>query len=300
MFERVFSRCCGLADEILYDVGSEPAALPLVAFCLEALYRSCVSTRHLSLKAYLLRSGPVGRRYSAADCRTPLSLQKSEGFNLEATLPKLFRLLVHVDAAGTVSRRRACRGELTAEPLLERIVEPLVQGRLLLADDLSQATVSLAHEVLLTAWPELGSWVQAHQAQLQRLDRALSSLQSADPLDRSYAAQALGEIGPVVPEVISGLITALGDADHDVRGNAHPSLAKIGPPAASALIAALGNANATVREGAAWALAGSEPPPADAVWALIKALGDGCASVRIAVASALRGSGRKRRRRYLR
>jgi HEAT repeat protein len=306
----------GLADEILHDVGSEPGALPLVAFCLETLYRSSASSRRLTLKAYEGLGGLEGAiRRRTAELLEPF--EKKEGVNLKAALAKLFRLLVHVDAAGAVSRRRVFRDELAAEPVLEGIVEVLVQGRLLLADAPDRATVSLAHEVLLTAWPALHSWVEEHRAQLQRLDRVLSSLDSVDHLDCNYAVKALGEMGPAVPETVPALLTALSDPSYQVRKKAVEALAKIalppaeavsallsslsdsgwiireraatilgkiGPSAVPNLITVLGDAREAVRSRAAGALGEIGPP---ALPALVAALGDARATVRCAAAEAL-------------
>jgi HEAT repeat protein len=278
-----------LADEILKDMGSEPGALPLVAFCLEALYRSSGTAHHLTVRAY----EDLGRlqgaiRSRVAELLSPL--EENEGFNQGGTLPKLFRMLVHVDAAGAVSRRRAFRDQLTAEPMLERIVELLVQGRLLLADDPSRATVSLAHEVLVSAWPALELWVAEHRAQLQRLDRLMLSLNSANPLDRKYAVEGLAEMGPALSETVPSLIAALRDTAGNVRASAIEALGKIGPPAAEAvpvLITALGDSNVLIRAAAAEALGRIGPPAAEAVPVLITALGDADALVREKVAEGL-------------
>ncbi len=61
----------GLVDGILRDAAGEPGeALPLVAFCLEELYRRKTPGRHITLQAYH-RYGRVAGRNRAAGRRAP-------------------------------------------------------------------------------------------------------------------------------------------------------------------------------------------------------------------------------------
>jgi hypothetical protein len=104
----------GFADAILQDAGGEPGeALPLVAFCLEELYRRTAPEHRLTLAAYRAMGrlrGAIGRRTG----KLLEELGKAEGADLDAALPQLFRALVHVDAAGKAARRRASRDVLRA------------------------------------------------------------------------------------------------------------------------------------------------------------------------------------------
>ena len=138
---------------------------------------------------------------------------------LDTVLPTLFSVLVHVDAAGTVTRRWAIRDELIAKSPHQRLIETLIQGRLLQAgeDAGGRGTITVAHEALLTAWPALHEWVEAHRAQLQRFHRLLLSLASDDLLDRRYAVTALSDMVTVMPDAVPALTAALADADGDVR-----------------------------------------------------------------------------------
>jgi len=98
----------GLADEILRDAGGDPGqALPLVAFCLEELYRRTAPEHRLTLDAYRAMGGlrgAIGRRTGEL-----LDGLKAEGADLDTALPRMFRALVHIDAAGKAARRRAAR-----------------------------------------------------------------------------------------------------------------------------------------------------------------------------------------------
>ena len=243
----------GLADEILKDAGGEPGeALPLVAFCLDELYRRTIPEHRLTLDAYRAINGlrgAIGRR--AGELLE--GIKSTEEAGLDAVLPRAFRALVHVDAAGKVTRQRAFRDELMAAPApIPRLIETLVHpGRLLLADDSGgRATVILAHEALIQEWPALREWLECDLAQMQRVQRSpaassFARVRGPSICDRSpwadragsgrggagaggrsgrrrperapAAAAALGQIGPAAAEAVPALVTALGDANEYVR-----------------------------------------------------------------------------------
>ena len=81
----------------------------------------------------------------------------------------------------------------------------------------------------------------------------ITALGDADSDVKRDAASALGKIGN--DKAVSALITALGDADSDVKRDAASALGKIGnDKAVSALITALGDADSDVKRDAASAL----------------------------------------------
>jgi HEAT repeat protein len=305
----------GLADEILKDAGTDPGVLPLMAFCLEELYQQTAPDHRLTLDAY----DHLGRLRGAISRRAAVlleELREAGGADLDAALPGVFRTLIHVDAAGTATRHRAFRDELGDTPQIQLIIDKLVKGRLLAAGGVDgRATVTLAHEALISKWPALHEWLNCNRIQLQRIQLLIANLTdvaadvrwsaaralgqigpAAVPalitvlIDinayqdvRGDAAEALGLIGPATAEVVPVLITVLGDANKDVRWNAACALGQIGSAAAEAvpaLITALGDANEDVRWNAAWALGQIGSAAAEAVPALITALGDANEDVR--------------------
>jgi len=142
----------GLADEILKDAGTDPGALPLMAFCLDELYRKTAPDHWLTIDAYdaLGRLRGVISRQAAALLK---ELRETKDVDLDAALPQVFQNLVHVDATGMATRRRAFRDELDKVDQIRLIIDALVQGRLLAAEDADgRATVTLAHEMLLLEW----------------------------------------------------------------------------------------------------------------------------------------------------
>ncbi|MFC1456968.1 HEAT repeat domain-containing protein [Microvirga arabica] len=262
----------GLADEIVKDAGSNPGALPLVAFCLEELYRQHGSERRLTLDHYRgmggLR-GAITRRVEAL----LMEFQEAEATNLDTILPQMFSALVHVDAAGKAARQRASWDDLAGSLPMAQLVRMLVDGRLLLTEEVSgRAVVMLAHEALIQEWSALSEWLDRNQSQLQRLQLAFSNLKSSAPTDRAYATQALGEIGAITPEVVPALIDALSDTNKEVCWKAATALGRIGPvtpEVVPALITALGD---TAAAAAALGRIGAVTPKV--VPALIAALGD--------------------------
>ncbi len=238
--------------------------------------------------------GAIGRHAEAL-----LSdLQKTEGVTLDAALPMLFQALVHVDAAGTVTRRRTFRDELPTEPPLPRLIEALIQGRLLRAEDAGdRATITLAHEALLLEWPALRDWLDRHRLQLRRIQMLTAALRDADAGVRRNAVRTLGQIGPAAAEAMPALISALRDEHTVFYSDAAKALGQIGPAAAEAmpaLISALRDEHASVRRGAAEALKRIGPA---AVPALITALQAADWYVRRGAAEALKRIDRQRCRR---
>jgi HEAT repeat protein len=216
-------------------------------------------------------------------------LWETEGVDLNTVLPRLFHALVHVDAAGTVTRRRAFRDELNGTAHIPPIIDNLVEGRLLAAEDTDgRATITLAHEALIKEWSHLRDWLDRNRAQLQRIQSLLINLVAPKPADRRYAAEALGQLGPAAAVVMPALIDTLGDANSRVRQSAAWALEEIGPTAVSALITALGGGDMWVRRSAAAVLGRIGSVTEEVVPALITALGDGDTWVRRSAVEALR------------
>lgn len=286
----------GLADAILQDAGSDPGeALPLVAFCLEELHRRAAPKRPLSMDAYRAMGGlrgAIGRRAS----ELLDEFRAVEGADCDTALPQVFRALVHVDATGKAARRRAPLDDLlAAPPPVPRLVETLINGRLLLAESAgSRAAVTWAHEALIEEWPASRKWLERDRARMQRVQRQLLNLASAEVEDRQHAAETLGRMGPMAVEAVPTLIAALGDERLEVRKAAIDALGKIGPAAAEAvpaLVAAFLDSDAYIRHAAATALGEIGPSASEAVPTLITVLRKGPLDDRIGAAFALGGIG---------
>lgn len=232
----------GLDDEILRDIGGDAGALPLMAFSLEELHRRANVQHALTIHTYRDMGGVKGvlkRRI------IELLAMIGKDADLTGVLPQLFRALVFIDEAGKAVRQRANLNELLAGPapmseLAEMLIAP---GRLLLAEDVGgRPTVMLAHEALLQQWPALCEWLESNRADMQRVQRALSSLASPERRDRRWAVDTLAEIRPTTLETIKILIDTLARQHAEARASAAEALGKISPvtPAiVPALISAL-------------------------------------------------------------
>jgi hypothetical protein len=278
----------GLADEIIKDAGNDPA-LPLVAFCLEQMHKRAAPGHPLSSCEY----DALGRLRGAVSLHADALLEKlrhSKGDAFDTVLPKIFRALVHVDAAGAVTRRRVLCSRWGDELLILELIETLVQGRLLSAENAGgQAAIMLAHEALITEWAELQDWLNDHRAQLERIQRLVTGLTSSEHEDRFHAVNALCAINPMTDEVFTALIGALRIDDVSVRCAAAYAIGEIGPAALEGtpeLITALTDTSAWVRRNAAQAL-GKIGGTAEVIPALITALKDDYKWVRMRAAEAL-------------
>jgi HEAT repeat protein len=297
----------GLAGDILRDAGGDSGeALPLVAFCLDELYRRTAPEHHLTIGAYRAMGrlpGAIGRR--AGELLDSFGAPAPDEITL--ALRQVFRALVHVDATGKAARRRVPREALmTAPDPVPRLVQALINGRLLLAEGAAgHAVVTLTHEALIDEWPALRDWLERDRTIMQRVQRQLLHLASPDAQDRQHAAEALGRIGPTASEalpalcaaicdpewtirravieaighispagapVLSALIAVLRDDKPQVRAAATIVLGQVGEPAVAALLIAVADADETVRREATDALTRIDPPPTAALPSLGAAL----------------------------
>ena len=136
------------------EAASEPGALPLLSFLLDALYSRDVETGKSATLSYgSMRGlgglqGAIAMRAEAAFAALPPSVQTA--------LPKVLRALVTVSRSGAEPTAREAPMTRFAEDSDERrIVDALLhpQMRLLVAEgDGDSARVRLAHEAMITHW----------------------------------------------------------------------------------------------------------------------------------------------------
>ncbi|MCG6943503.1 MAG: SUMF1/EgtB/PvdO family nonheme iron enzyme [Thiohalocapsa sp.] len=153
--------------------------LALTAFALRELYRKGRASGRLSLADY----NAIGGLDGAVARRAATTLSRLTSAQREA-LPRLFARLVEFNDEGVPTRRRAARADLDAD--LAALADELSADRARLltggmgAGD--QPTVELAHETLLTAWPELADWVAENESGLRArkdLEHAAAEWQAA-------------------------------------------------------------------------------------------------------------------------
>ena len=171
----------GLADAVLEDAGSEPAALPLVSHAMAETWRRR-DGETLTLAGYREAGGVAGSISQTAD-----SLYESVFDEAEKQACRRLMLRLVAPGEGTSdSRRRLPRVELDRDPNPEVstwVVDRLVDARLLTVD---RDSLEIAHEALLRSWPRLRNWVEEARDDLrtrQRIDRAAAEwlAQDRDP-----------------------------------------------------------------------------------------------------------------------
>ena len=159
----------GLVDRILEDTGTDPGALPLMAFALNELYKVCQKDgRVMTFQAYEALGGVQAAIGKTADTLFT-TFSRSEP-DAEQTLIQVFRELITVDERSTITRRRTRLSRVTETASAARLVEALTRERLLVQSQgegaASEPFVEVSHEALLSSWPRLVLLIENMQADL--------------------------------------------------------------------------------------------------------------------------------------
>lgn len=174
-----------LLNEIVRDVLARPTALPLLQYALtDCFERRREST--LTLADYREAggiSGALGRRADAL--YDSLSEEQREAVH------RLLLSLITVTDDGSEVRRRITRTTLLSLPVgktaLQTVIERLGAQRLLTFDqdpDTGQATVEVAHEALISAWPRFAMWVEEARDDLRTRERLAMAAREWEESDR--------------------------------------------------------------------------------------------------------------------
>lgn len=166
----------GLTRRVVADVVDRPGALPLLSDLLYGLFRRG-GGRELTLQAYGACGGVEGGLARRADAVL-------DGLDpaAAATARRVLVRLVEPGRGTDDTRRRARRGDLDpAWPELDAVLDTLTAERLLTRDgDGDDATVELAHEALVRAWPRLRGWLEAEREALLAESRLLADAREWD------------------------------------------------------------------------------------------------------------------------
>jgi len=153
----------GLPEIVLNDAGHEPGALPLVAFTLSELYKRSLPERRLSVDAYHQLGGIKGAIGERAN-----ELVEAMPSETRDALSQLFDALVHVSPSGSVSRSRVEKSRLVTTEIMNRLIDGLVDARLLHAEERDgHPVVEVAHEALFDCWPQLRDWLENNLSRLR-------------------------------------------------------------------------------------------------------------------------------------
>ncbi|WP_307678348.1 hypothetical protein [Streptomyces sp. V4I2] len=168
-----------LTARIVADVAGEPGGLPLMAHALREVWRRR-SGKTLTLAAYDAVGGVQGAVAHTAEA-VHIRCTPAEAAALRALLLRL----VNPGDGTEDTRRPADREELDADETTARVLERLVDSRLLTVDG---DTVDLAHEALLGAWPRLRGWLDEDRERLRMHRRLTEAARGWAELDRDAGA----------------------------------------------------------------------------------------------------------------
>jgi DNA-binding SARP family transcriptional activator/basic membrane lipoprotein Med (substrate-binding protein (PBP1-ABC) superfamily) len=156
-----------LLAQLVADMGGKPGALPLFQFTLFELFER--TSDGLTLADYQQLGGLQGALTSRAD--ELLEELDAEGRDLVEQL-----MIRMVQRGRTISTARPARLrdllDLGIDPVaLQAVLEAFGSRRLLTFDrDASgAAVVEIAHEYLISEWPQLATWIEQHSEDLDRL-----------------------------------------------------------------------------------------------------------------------------------
>ncbi|MFZ4703483.1 MAG: hypothetical protein ACOYMG_25860, partial [Candidatus Methylumidiphilus sp.] len=119
----------GLDEAILTDAGTEPGALPLLAFALEQLHQARTAEgllTHAAYQAFGKVQGAIGQQADAIFAKLPAEVQ--------AKFTEVFRELIEVDERGVPTRRRAKLSDVSHSRQSQQLIDALTKARLLVSD----------------------------------------------------------------------------------------------------------------------------------------------------------------------
>ncbi len=175
-FERDPRTHHALDERILTDAAGHADALPLLEFALDRLYERRTAEGELTFEAYERIGRVEGALREHAE-----ELYQSLPERARRTFDTVMSALVTVQGSDqAVTRRRARMDELALNDDQRALVEQFTQGRILVADrdETGRATLTVAHEALLAAWPRLADWIARNQ-DLLRVRARVDSEQAA-------------------------------------------------------------------------------------------------------------------------
>jgi WD40 repeat protein/DNA-binding SARP family transcriptional activator len=161
----------GLVDLLVREVEGEPAALPLLSHVLRQTWERREGPT-LTVAGYRATGG-----IRQAVSRSAESLYDAMDATQRGQLRSLLLRLVMPTEDGDPVRARVPRSKIAVDASHERLVEQLVEARLVSIDG---ETLQIAHEALVRVWPRLRGWLD-DDVDGQRLFRHLAG--AADSWD---------------------------------------------------------------------------------------------------------------------
>ncbi|MPY23430.1 winged helix-turn-helix domain-containing protein [Shewanella sp. YLB-07] len=158
-------------DEMLCaDAASNPDALPMLQYTLQALYLNRDDTDQLLVSEYQSLGGLEGAIGKNAE-EVLTSLTEAE----TAAVPKILSLLVTLKEDDISITSRTARWSQLSSEAETNLVKAMVDNRLFVSHlQNDEACFSIAHEALLRRWPRATKWIEAHSESLGIKSRLLN------------------------------------------------------------------------------------------------------------------------------
>lgn len=207
-----------LTTRVIDEVTDRPGALPMLSHTLLETWRRRRG-RTLTLAAYEATGGVQGAVAATAE-RLYADLSPAQARTARRVL---LRLIAPGDGTPD-TRRPAERAELGPAPEtgstgsdapgqdLDVVVERLTAARLI---TLSEGTVELAHEALITGWPRLRDWIDQDRERLREQRRLDEAARTWDELDRDPGALYRGTRLDRAEELFGGTGGRPGQAEQE-------------------------------------------------------------------------------------
>jgi tetratricopeptide (TPR) repeat protein len=172
-----------LDDTIRDAAAGNAAALPLLEFLLEELYKRRSSDNVLTFRAYEELGGVAG-----ALARRAEEVLEAVSPEARVTLPLVLRELVSLSVEDDTTPMRAVAplAAFTSGPARE-LLQALLEARLFVSnlDDRGQPVVSVAHEALLEHWPRVRTWAEENREHLRAHARLSAAVRTWEREGRS-------------------------------------------------------------------------------------------------------------------
>jgi basic membrane lipoprotein Med (substrate-binding protein (PBP1-ABC) superfamily)/DNA-binding SARP family transcriptional activator len=156
-----------LLVQVVGDMGLESGALPLLQMALFELFE--LTPDELTLAGYEKLGGIRGALADGAES----VLSELDPVGRELTEQLMMRM-VHTSQSTTTARPAEVREILDLRVdnvILQQVLEAFAARRLLTFDRDSSGTavIELAHECLISEWPRMAGWIEAHREDLDRI-----------------------------------------------------------------------------------------------------------------------------------
>ncbi|HXK04932.1 MAG TPA: TIR domain-containing protein [Verrucomicrobiae bacterium] len=188
----------GLVDLLLDEVKDQPAALPLLQYTLEELWKARAGSRltHEAYRTLGTVSGVLGRRADEI-------LGQFNPSEKEMCRHVLLRLVQHVEGE-IYTRRRVPLADLASarfdaaalRPVVDKLAGESARLIVLEADSIDPNTqvVELAHEALIAGWPQLRAWLSEDRDFQRWRSRLRGALENWRDMKRDPSALLVGAV----------------------------------------------------------------------------------------------------------